>query len=159
MTVVADTSSLNYAVLIGEAETLHRLYGLIVIPEAVFRELQSVKTPGPVKSWVAHRPEWLVVQRAPATLDPGVAHLGPGEREAILLAEQLAVTLLMDETDGRAEARRRSLPVTGLLGALRDAGERGLTDFPQALARLRKTTFRLSLRLYRALVEDPTSKF
>ena len=42
MRVVADTSCLNYAVLIGEAETLHRLYGFIVIPKAVFRESQSL---------------------------------------------------------------------------------------------------------------------
>jgi len=69
------------------------------------------------------------------------------------LAGQLQVTLLMDETDGRAEARRRGLPVTGLLGALADAGEQGLTDFRGALARLRKTTFRLSPKLYRALME------
>ncbi len=30
------------------------------------------------------------------------------------------------------------LPVTGLLGALRDVGERGLTDFKQSLIKLRQ---------------------
>jgi predicted nucleic acid-binding protein len=39
MIVIADTSPLNYLVLIGEAEVLRRLYGQVVIPEAVLREL------------------------------------------------------------------------------------------------------------------------
>jgi predicted nucleic acid-binding protein len=35
MIVVADTSPLNYLVLIGEAEMRRRLYGQVVIPAAV----------------------------------------------------------------------------------------------------------------------------
>ncbi len=38
MIVIADTSPLTYLVLIGETETLRRLYGRVVIPEAVMRE-------------------------------------------------------------------------------------------------------------------------
>jgi predicted nucleic acid-binding protein len=158
MSIVADTSSLNYAVLIGESETLHRLYGRVVIPEAVFRELKSLQAPEPVRTWIASPPEWLDVQSTPAASDAALTSLGPGEREAIALAEQLGVTLLMDESDGRREARRRSVPVTGLLGALRDAGDRGLTDFPQALARLRKTTFRLSPKLFQSLMGQVMGK-
>jgi predicted nucleic acid-binding protein len=37
MIVIADTSPLNYLVLIGEADILQRLYGRAVIPEAVLR--------------------------------------------------------------------------------------------------------------------------
>ena len=39
MIVIADTSPLNYLVLIGEADILQRLYRRVVIPEAVLREL------------------------------------------------------------------------------------------------------------------------
>jgi predicted nucleic acid-binding protein len=39
MIVIADTSPLNYLVLIGEADILQRLYGRVVIPEGVLREL------------------------------------------------------------------------------------------------------------------------
>jgi predicted nucleic acid-binding protein len=85
-------------------------------------------------------------------LDPTLAQLGCGEREAIILAEFLGVTLLMDERDGRIEARRRGLPLTGLIGALCDAGERGLTDLPQALAKLQQTTFHLSPKLMSKLL-------
>jgi len=64
MTVVADTSSLHYAVLINEVGTLQALYGSIVIPEAVFRELQSPRAPKLVRRWVANLPEWVQVQAA-----------------------------------------------------------------------------------------------
>ena len=45
MIVVADTSPLYYLILIGEAEVLRRLYGRVVIPEAVLRELQNPQAP------------------------------------------------------------------------------------------------------------------
>src|SRR5260221_11845199 len=40
---------------------------------------------------------------------------------------------------GGAEAGRRNLTVTGTLGVLRTAGERGLIDVPVVIARLRAT--------------------
>ena len=41
MIVIADTSPLNYLVLIGKADLLQRLYRRVVIPEGVLRELAS----------------------------------------------------------------------------------------------------------------------
>ena len=41
MSVIADTSPLNYLVLIGHIEILHQLYPQIVVPEEVLEELQS----------------------------------------------------------------------------------------------------------------------
>lgn len=37
--VVADTSPLNYLVLIGEIDLLRRLYGRVVVPSEVVAEL------------------------------------------------------------------------------------------------------------------------
>jgi len=45
MIVIADTSPLNYLVLIGQADLLQRLYRRVVIPEAVLRELSHPETP------------------------------------------------------------------------------------------------------------------
>jgi predicted nucleic acid-binding protein len=53
----------------------------------------------------------------------------------------------MDDMDGRAEAERRNLKVTGTLGILVEAHRRQLLDFDGALARLSKTSFYLSPRL------------
>ena len=43
MIVIADTSPLNYLILIGEAHILPALFNRVVIPKAVHLELQSRK--------------------------------------------------------------------------------------------------------------------
>ena len=45
MIVVADTSPINYLALIDEINLLPALYGEIIIPEAVFRELRHSNAP------------------------------------------------------------------------------------------------------------------
>ena len=68
--------------------------------------------------------------------------LDPGERAAIALAERVGADLiLIDETEGRAEAVRRSFRVTGTLGVLRAAAEEGLIDVREVLNRLGATNF------------------
>jgi predicted nucleic acid-binding protein len=65
-----------------------------------------------------------------------------GERAAIALAGTMhADLLLIDEAAGRAEAKRRSLRVTGTLGVLRAAAERGLVTVPELIVRLKATNF------------------
>lgn len=50
--------------------------------------------------------------------DDALETLDPGEREAIVLAQQTnADFLLIDERRGRLEARRRGILTTGTLGA------------------------------------------
>jgi predicted nucleic acid-binding protein len=46
--VLADTTPLNYLVLIGHVESLHLLFGEVMIPEAVFTELRHPKAPAAV---------------------------------------------------------------------------------------------------------------
>jgi len=41
MIVIADTSPLHYLILLDHAEVLQHLYGRVIIPEAVVRELQA----------------------------------------------------------------------------------------------------------------------
>ena len=52
MIVVADTSPLHYLILLEQAEVLQNLYGCVIIPEAVVRELQAQKTPAVVRLWI-----------------------------------------------------------------------------------------------------------
>jgi len=47
--VVADTSPLNYLVLIGEIGILRRLYGRIVVPPEVLTELADSGAPPEVR--------------------------------------------------------------------------------------------------------------
>jgi predicted nucleic acid-binding protein len=55
-----------------------------------------------------------------------------------------AEVLLMDEQAGRQEAVRRGLRVAGTLSVLDEADQAGLVNFDQAVAQLRKTSFRVS---------------
>ena len=143
--VISDTSPLRYLVLIGEADLLPALYTEVLIPEAVADELNHPSTPEAVRRWLLHRPVWLHV--VPLTARPNsvsLPDLDPGEHDAILLALHLKADLvLMDEREGVEEARRLGLTVTGTLGVLDRAAERGLVELAPIIARLRQTNFRV----------------
>lgn len=153
MIVVADSGPLNYLILLEQAELLYRFYGQVIIPEAVLRELTASRTPDPVRNWLSKPPAWFRVQSVPADeLALVTSELDPGEREAITLARILGADLLLiDEAMGRAEASRRHLRVTGTLGILRAAAERGLILVPEVLARLRETSFYVDDKLIHSI--------
>jgi hypothetical protein len=76
--------------------------------------------------------------------------LGSGEREAIALAQILQADLpLIDDFDGRFEARRLGLRVTGTLGVLRVAAELRLIDVNAVVRSLRATNFYVDDNLIR----------
>jgi predicted nucleic acid-binding protein len=148
MIVVADTSPLNYLVLIRKIELLPRLYGRVLIPFAVQREMRQEGSPPLVQSWTSCLPVWCEVRDPSSVPDPSLSELDAGERDAIQLALDEGVdTVLMDEIHGRREALRRDLRVTGTLAVLEKAAQRGLIDFQSALRDLESTNFRLSTRL------------
>ena len=69
-------------------EDLHQLYGTISIPPAVRSELSNSRAPEKVRNWIANSPAWIVIRSADSHPGQTLLHLGPGEREAIILAEQ-----------------------------------------------------------------------
>jgi predicted nucleic acid-binding protein len=147
MIVVADTSPLNYLVQIEAVNVLEPLYNRVVVPQTVADEINASGTPADVRAWMSRPPAWLDIAPDPP-LDETLGTLDPGERAAIALALSLhASRLLIDDSDGRAAAERRSLRVTGTLGVLAAAHRSGLLDFDTVVARLSNTTFYLSPRL------------
>jgi predicted nucleic acid-binding protein len=145
VTVIADTSPLQYAVEIDVAHTLFMLYGRIVIPVAVSSEMRHPGAPLLLRRWVEDCQQEIEVRSVQVPDDPRLAFLDLGEREAIALAQMTPGSLLIiDDGDGREEARRRGLRITGLLGVIRDAALRGFLDFDDAIQKLRNTDFRLS---------------
>jgi predicted nucleic acid-binding protein len=143
MIVVADSGPLHYLILLDHADLLHRFYDEVVVPEAVAAELSTLSAPSTVRNWMSRAPSWLrVVAVESSTVDAITDDLDLGERAAIALAGAMhADLLLIDEAAGRAEAKRRSLRVTGTLGVLRAAAERGLVNVPELVARLKATNF------------------
>ena len=145
MIVIADTSPINYLILIGEINVLPALYGAVLIPPSVAEELSRARAPEPVRSWIRRPPAWLEIRAPSISSDEQLDHLDEGERDAILLAEEFdAGQLIIDESRGRQEASRRRIPYTGTLGVLQAAAKAGLVDLPAALGRLQKTSFHIA---------------
>jgi predicted nucleic acid-binding protein len=152
MIVVSDTSPVNYLLLIGLIDVLPRLYGQVIVPNAVYVELRNPGAPQVVSDWVSNLPGWVEVHTV-QNPDPSLA-LGAGEKEAITLAMTLkADVLLMDERKGRREALARGLTISGTLNVLEAAAELGLTDLPLAIARLQQTSFRASTRIIQQVLK------
>jgi predicted nucleic acid-binding protein len=145
--VVADTTPLNYLVLIGRAEILGGLFEKVLVPRAVWQELHHQRTPAAVGRWAQAPPAWLEVLDV-QHMDNTLA-LGAGENEAISLAlEQQAGVVLLDERKGRAAAQARGLLTLGTLNLIDLADEEGLLDGARALDDLRQTSFRAKDSLF-----------
>ena len=154
--VIADTGPLNYLILIGHIDLLPVLFEKVVLPATVQSELASGKAPFLVRHWVGNLPAWLEVRDAPLSQaeDASLKGIDAGERAAIQLAVSLhADLLLMDDRKGVNAAQKRGLRVTGTLGVLDLAAQRGLADFAQAVEQLRQTNFRVPQALLDALLE------
>lgn len=154
MIVISDTTPLNYLILIGEAEVLTRLYGRLIVPQAVHDELSRPAAPAEVRAWLIRPPAWLEVRSVDRVPDlPG--NLGLGEREAIALAETLhADQLIVDDMAARREAQRRGISVIGTLGVLREAAEEGYLDLRITIEKLAQTSFHISPALIDYLLRN-----
>jgi predicted nucleic acid-binding protein len=125
MTVVSDTGPLIALAKIDQLALLEQLFGQVVIPPAVHRELLAKSGPESVHLddallrfiEVAHIPP-LAPEVKIATM-----HLGPGEQQAVALAYERKALLVIDDRLGRAAARRLGLAITGLVGVLVRAKE------------------------------------
>jgi predicted nucleic acid-binding protein len=89
--IVSNTTPINYLVLIDHIAVLPQLYARVIIPQAMLEELQDEGTPVKVRAWVAAHPAWLEVRTVAVPLGASLAVLDAGEREAIGLAQELAV--------------------------------------------------------------------
>ncbi len=148
MIVVADTSALNYLVLMNRAEILQILYKRVVIPHAVRNEMLADGAPSAVCDWAADLPGWVDLVSA-LRLDPRLPEqLGIGEREAISVAlEMSADVVLMDDQPARLAAEQCGIFVSGTLSVLLQASRLGLLDFEASLVQLKALGFRVSAAL------------
>ena len=155
MIVVADTSPINYLVLIEEIDVLAKMYGRIVIPPAVRDELLRPSAPATVRAWMSQSPTWMEIRVPANASDASLAELDPGERDAILLAAELhADQLIVDDRQGRRAAEKRGIPVMGTLGVLREAATAGLLDLRLAVELLQRTSFYLAPEILARLLKD-----
>lgn len=150
--VIADTGPLNYLIQIGQVELLPYLFERVVLPSTVHTELSDSRAPLSVRRWIAAVPAWLEIHQT--TVLPQVSGLHAGETAAIALAKSLhADLLLMDDRAGSRRAKQEGLRVTGTLGVLEVAAQRGLLDLRNAFTRLRSTNFRCPEEVMQMLLD------
>ncbi|MAR91571.1 MAG: DUF3368 domain-containing protein [Pseudomonadales bacterium] len=151
--VISDTTAIIYLSRLRALHLLESLFQVIYIPEAVYQELirKGDHIPGAIEvktyPWIKTEP----VKNLAKVMQGFGRPLHAGESEAIALAlEKNADLLIIDEKDGRWEARQQGIRITGMLGIFLLAKERGLIRSVRPyLDRLVLTTnFKLNPKLY-----------
>lgn len=158
MKVVSNASPLINLARIGQLPLLPRLFGRLLLPQAVWQEVVEDGRGQPGAEEI-RRAVW--IERATVSNQPLVhslrQDLDAGEAEAIALAIEIqADWLLMDERLGRGTAQHFGLRYVGLVGILSAAKQRGdLKALRPLLDRLRDVAgFRVSSALYEQVLRD-----
>ena len=132
--IVADAGPLIAFARMEQLDLLRQVVETLVIPDAVYEELvgRGTARPGAQEvmqgGWIQRK---TVTDRDAVAQLPRVLHAG--EREAIVLAQELHAQLLIDEQRGRDVAIGRGLEVVGILRIVADAKQRGLIPMVRPL--------------------------
>ena len=116
--VVSDTSPIRALHHLGLLDLLGELFGNVLVPPGVADELAEPATRYSPIDLRCFRCIEVSRPRDSAAVQALRDHLGPGESEAIIPAEEYHADLLIDEAAGRAEAQRRGLHIVGVAGVL-----------------------------------------
>lgn len=146
MIVISDNSALSALAEADLLGLLPRLFGVVIIPEAVRRECAHCRAPQPLQEWISQTPDWLQIVPDPAELLTETEGLGPGEAAAITLAwvNRESSKLILDEKRGRRVAEALGLPKTGMIGIIGEAAELGWLEFDETIERIQQTGFYIS---------------
>ncbi|MCC5604302.1 DUF3368 domain-containing protein [Nostoc favosum] len=157
MIIVSDTSPINNLAAINHLHLLQQLYGTVLIPEAVYRELTDPNFP------VAGATEvqtFIWIQTCPVQdrilVEAFSNELDIGEAEAIALAlEMKADQVLIDERRGRMVAAKVNLSYTGILGILVEAKSQKLISAVKPLldALINQAGFWVAKPLYKRVLQ------
>ena len=155
--VVSDSGPIHYLILCEAIDVLPKLYGQVVIPSAVARELNHTNTPAAVRQWIQSLPGWASIQ-TPRQIDPAT-QLGLGEREAIGLALELkAIQILVDDRAARRLAMQRGLIIGSTVGILEQAAANGILSLPEKMKKLLSTNFRIDPGVVREVLERDAAR-
>ena len=157
MIVVSNTSPIINLAMINQLDLLEQLYGTVIIPPAVYDEIVTGGAGQPGADVVQALDGFEV---RPVSSQPMVTHLAAsldlGEAEAIVLAVELGVHLLLiDERQARIVAKRLGVSHIGLLAVLVQAKHAGLIPAVGPLVeRLRSEAgFWVSQQVYHHLLQ------
>ena len=125
MTAVSNTGPLIALAKVDKLSLLEKLFGRVFIPPAVHRELlaksgpESARLDDALISFVEVAP----IPSLTHEVKTATMRLDSGEQQAVGLAYERKVILIIDERLGRTAARRLGLTITGVIGVLIRAKE------------------------------------
>lgn len=155
--VVADAGPLIALAKLNRIGLLGGFYNEVLIPKAVAAECtmdSSCEDARRIREATTNSPFRIVSIEESPRLRTYRKLLDPGEAQALLLAEQLHLPVLMDERKGRREARRTGVEVVGTGALIVAAKRRGMVEEVRPLLdSLVQQGYRLSDRLQKALLE------
>jgi hypothetical protein len=139
-TIVADTSPIIALARIGKLELLRALFGVVLIPDAVYHELTVAGRPGADEVQRSDFLRRVSIQQPPA-LGRMSAALSRADNEALCLAKQEnAAAILGDDSVLIREATNLSLPIITTRNLLLQAKKQGLlASVKQAMDDMRRS--------------------
>lgn len=154
MIVVSDSTPLITLMKAMQLDVLHKLFGDILIPDAVFHEV-TTNDNFPEEAEIIRNSSFIrrvsVRDDRVVLLLQRVTGLDRGESEAIIYADDNhADLLLIDENAGRKVAQRVGLEIMGSVGVLVNACREGYltpSDVEEAFRRMRAANRHISERL------------
>jgi len=112
MIIVSDSTTLIILSNLSRLDLLENLFKTVIVPSAVYEEVMAKNT--------ITLPNFIKVEKVigSETLESLLALLDKGESEAIILAKEKNLPLIIDEKKGRKIALNLNLKIIGLLGVL-----------------------------------------
>jgi uncharacterized protein len=158
MIIISDTSPIANLIQIGELKILHHLFGDVIIPPAVFKEIVALKTFG-IDLTEFENSKWIkvIAPQNELFVSQIEIELDAGESEAIVVANEMrADYILMDERLGTKKAQEMGLQTIGLLGVLIKAKQQGeiLLVKPILDALIKEAGFWIGLKLYHTVLKS-----
>lgn len=153
---VLDASPVIVLARAGFVGLLPELLAPILIPQAVAEEIEAGPTDDPGRRFLAGPPDWLTIVEPQPALSPLPSwRLGRGESGVLEYARQNAGTVaVLDDRAARRAARALEIPVTGTLGLLIAAVERGiLPSLEEAIESAQASGLYLSPATLEALIK------
>lgn len=133
MSAVCNATPLVVFARVERFDRLQAVFGRLLVPEAVFREVivHGAGRPGAIELASA---SWIEFRRLRNALPSDLRAIGVGEAEVIALAIELGIdTVVLDDRQGRAVAARRGLVAIGSAGVLVRAKRRGIVELVEPL--------------------------
>ena len=127
--IIVNSTPLIALAKANKLEILKGMYEHIIIPEAVYREVTEKDDVAAQRIEAAR--EWIEVRKVDPNLDRRMyrAKLHEGEVEVMLLAQEIgADAVVIDDGAARRTAEYLGLPLTGTLGVMIKAKQRGLLE-------------------------------